>query len=33
MNATIKSVVLILLAVTAIKMYPDFARYMKIRAM
>jgi hypothetical protein len=33
MNTTIKSAVLILLAVAAVKLYPDFARYMKIRAM
>ncbi|MGB2663342.1 MAG: hypothetical protein WAK48_05015, partial [Candidatus Acidiferrum sp.] len=33
MNTAIKSAVLILLAVAAVKLYPDFARYMKIRAM
>lgn len=33
MNTTIKGVAIILLAVAAVKLYPDFVRYMKIRAM
>lgn len=33
MNTTLKSAVLILLAVAAVKFFPDFARYMKIRSM
>jgi hypothetical protein len=33
MTNTIKGVAMILLAVAAVKLYPDFVRYMKIRAM
>jgi hypothetical protein len=33
MNTTWKGLAVLLLAVAAVKLYPDFARYMKIRSM
>jgi hypothetical protein len=33
MHTTWKGLAVLLLAVAAVKLYPDFARYMKIRAM
>jgi hypothetical protein len=33
MNITMKSLVVVLFAAAAVKFYPDFARYLKIRAM
>ncbi len=33
MNTTFKSLAIVLLCVAAVRFYPDFARYMKIRAM
>lgn len=33
MNTTWKGLAVLLLAAAAVKLYPDFARYMKMRAM
>jgi hypothetical protein len=33
MKTAMKGVALVLLAVAAVRIYPDFARYMRIRAM